>query len=145
MGYVTDAQGIVVDGFKVRSICEMCHAIWLKLIKNRLAPKTWGDADMMVKDYFRTHMLVKHLDLGLCHNGWKVDRLATDDYPGWYANHKHAVAVKQEIAPHLKHEAASILVPSTTSATKKKCHTESDTLDRMTNKKIKLADEAPCE
>ncbi len=95
--YIEDADGVPVDGYKLRDILAHARSVWESLKTIRRAPLSWGKADAEVAQRYRHEMRTKFPQFELCENDWKADQLATDHYPSWYNAHiKGDVEVKEE-------------------------------------------------
>ena len=88
MKFVEDENGDVIDGFKAISIRKFARSLWAGLSKAGRAPKSWGRADAQTSSQFQIEMCRKFPELKLCEGNWKVDLIATMNYPSWYSNQK---------------------------------------------------------
>lgn len=94
--YIEDANGNVVDGFKLKDIFTHMRSIWSGLLIVNRAPTTWGKADVEILRHFHLEMRVKFPEFAFCENDWKADCLASTHYPSWYSNNVRGVMIKEE-------------------------------------------------
>jgi hypothetical protein len=73
--YIEDADGIPVDGHKLRDIRSHAWAVWESLKTIGRAPPSWGKADAEVAQLYCHEMLTKFPQFALCENDWKADQL----------------------------------------------------------------------
>ena len=83
-GFVEDSNGVVVDGFYISQLMGFMREVWLELLQKNLAPTTWGQGAATVCNFFQIEVYKHFPDLRLCENHWKVDYIATTNYPGWH-------------------------------------------------------------
>ena len=86
MKFVEDENGIVIDGYRASSIRKLARSLWAGLSKAGKAPKSWGKVDAQTSSQFQIEMCRKFPELRLCEGNWKVDLIATMNYPSWYSN-----------------------------------------------------------
>ncbi|KAF8572885.1 hypothetical protein K439DRAFT_1625466 [Ramaria rubella] len=86
--FITDARGTPVSQHTAMEMCAHCHSIWTHLAAKGLVPTTWSNAALDAIDYYRQEMLAKYPDLGLADDHWKVDQIATQNYPAWIRTHR---------------------------------------------------------
>lgn len=84
MRYVEDELGNIVDGFVASEMRKFARSIWVHIAGSSGAPSKWGDAGVKVAQYYRQEMCARFPILRLCELDWKVDQIATDNYPSWY-------------------------------------------------------------
>ena len=98
MRYIENELGVVIDGYRATEMRKFARSIWNHLAHAGKAPKTWGKADVQTARQYRLEMCSHFPELRLCGYDWKVDQIATDNYPNWVINHlgPSAAAVKQE-------------------------------------------------
>ncbi|KAG6809263.1 hypothetical protein H0H92_000962 [Tricholoma furcatifolium] len=94
--YVENEDGTVVDGYVAKQIRELARRIWQSFADNNMHPTTWGRASQAVMAGYREEMERAFPLLALCDNHWKVDNIATESYPSWYAGR---FKIKQEHDP----------------------------------------------
>ncbi|KAL1734811.1 hypothetical protein EV714DRAFT_179351, partial [Schizophyllum commune] len=67
---------------------EMLYSIWRSLLHvPGLLPAKWGKASFEVQMYVWATMEEAFVELRFCDGHWKVQRLATLNYPWWYGKH----------------------------------------------------------
>ena len=84
MLYVETEDGQSVDGDVASEIRDEARSLWKKLDDAGIAPPTWGQADLNIKREYLREMAELFPYIGLCHQGWKANQVATDFYPKWY-------------------------------------------------------------
>jgi len=95
--YLEDRNGKVIDGHKLSEIKALARQIFQQLLSEGSTSTKWGKASVVVQQYYRQAMYAQFPDLRLCDGHWKVDKLATESYPGWHRNHVAGdVSVKRE-------------------------------------------------
>jgi hypothetical protein len=133
MCYVEDENGDVIDGHVATEIRRYARSIWVHISNNYGAPPKWGDADVKVSQTYRRLMYSRFSMLRLCELDWKVDLIATDNYPSWYSWYaKKPTGGKT----HAKTEEKAALC--LTEDTPKRAH---DSSSDPAFKRIKVADE----
>jgi hypothetical protein len=137
MRYIEDENGQVIDGHRASAIRKLARSIWIALANTGKAPAKWSQADIVVAQSYRREMRHHFPELRLCENDWKVDLIASDNYPSWYSHNNSAnkCLVKQE-----KADGDDISSPS--SPTAKRQQHSGDIGDR-TAKKIRLESNQP--
>lgn len=83
MKFVEDENGNVIDGFRASSIRKFARLLWAGLSNAGKAPKSWGKVDAQTSFQFQIEMCGKFPELRLCEGNWKVDLIATMNYPSW--------------------------------------------------------------
>jgi hypothetical protein len=86
MKFVEDENGNVIDGYRASSIRKFARSLWAGLSKAGKAPKSWGKVDAQTSSHFQIEMGRKFTELRLCEGNWKVDLIATMNYPSWFSN-----------------------------------------------------------
>jgi hypothetical protein len=86
MKFVEDENGNVIDGHRASSIRKLARSLWAGLSKAGKAPKSWGKVDAQTSSQFQIEMCRKFPELRLCEGNWKVDFIATMNYPSWSSN-----------------------------------------------------------
>jgi hypothetical protein len=84
MLYVEDKNGKVVDGHVASEIRKYARSVWVHIANIYGAPPKWGDAGVKIAQVYREHMYSRFPMLQFCELDWKVDLIATDNYPSWY-------------------------------------------------------------
>jgi hypothetical protein len=85
MLYVEDKNGEVVDGHVASEIRKYARSVWVHIANTYGAPPKWGDAGVKIAQVYREHMYSRFSILQFCELDWKVDLIATDNYPSWYS------------------------------------------------------------
>jgi hypothetical protein len=85
MLYVEDKNGKVVDGHIASEIRKYARSVWVHIAKVYGAPPKWSDAGVKIAQVYREHMYSRFPFLQFCELDWKVDLIATDNYPSWYS------------------------------------------------------------
>ncbi|KAG6835863.1 hypothetical protein H0H93_013828, partial [Arthromyces matolae] len=98
--YIQNKDGVSISEGKAIDLCHRARRIWEYLHSKEMAPPTWGRCQAPALEYYRGEMYKYCPDLTLCDGDWKVDRLATDNYSGWFRHRKEKsrVTVKEEKA-----------------------------------------------
>jgi hypothetical protein len=98
MRYIENESGVVIDGYRATEMRKFARSIWNHLANSSKAPKTWGKADVQAARHYRLEMCSRFPELRLCGYDWKVDQIATDNYPNWVLNRlgPSAAPMKQE-------------------------------------------------
>jgi hypothetical protein len=86
MKFVEDENGNIIDGYRASSIRKFARSLWAGLSNAGKAPKSWGKVDAQTSSQFQIEMGRKFSELRLCEGNWKVDLIATMNYPSWYSN-----------------------------------------------------------
>jgi hypothetical protein len=84
MLYIEDANGMPIDGNIAGGIREHARSIWRSLYERGIAPETWGQATMEVREKYCREMESEYPVLRLCNNHWKVNAIATAIYSQWH-------------------------------------------------------------
>jgi hypothetical protein len=63
------------------------RAIWVKFAEMGVAPASWGKGSPTVANEYKAEMCHQFPEFHLCENDWKVQHLATTDYPSWHSNY----------------------------------------------------------
>ena len=105
MGYVEKEDGEVVDGHVASGICKCARSIWVHIATTETGPPAkWGDAGIKHNEAYHTQMYQRFPMLQLCESDWKVDQIATDNYPSWYSSWRKKISgatikVEQDSVP----------------------------------------------
>ena len=67
----------------IKSLQKDLKTVFRDLAIKGLALKSWGKASASAKNIVRDHMERNWPSLWLAENGWKLEHLASLDYPGW--------------------------------------------------------------
>jgi hypothetical protein len=100
MRYIEDKNGQMINGHRASAMRKLARSIWAALANARKAPAKWSQADIVVAQSYRREMRQHFPELQLCENDWKVDLIASDNYPSWYSHHigPNKCSIKQESA-----------------------------------------------
>ncbi|KAF8583436.1 hypothetical protein K439DRAFT_1617531 [Ramaria rubella] len=90
--YITDFEGIGINGFTARAICSTAPTIWNTVAVKGCTPETWMLSHTTTCQYYHKTMYENYLYLAACKEHWNVNMLVNDKYPGWTRNHKDLVA-----------------------------------------------------
>ncbi|KAJ7116178.1 hypothetical protein C8R46DRAFT_1239453 [Mycena filopes] len=85
--YIEDANGVVVDGFRLSAMMKVAGQIWFGFVGKGTAPRTWGQASLDVITLYNNEMCRQFPELRYCADNWKAQRLATANYSSWYTTH----------------------------------------------------------
>lgn len=85
MSYIQDVNGTPITEGRAKEICTHARRVWQYLLQNQFAPETWGAVTPFAREYYTNEMYKNFKELRYCGSPqhWKVERLATDTYPGW--------------------------------------------------------------
>lgn len=132
MQYVEGENGEAVNGHVATEIRRYARSIWVHIANTNGAPPKWRDAGVKVSQIYRQHMYSKFPILQFCELDWKVDQIATDNYPSWYSWWVKKSTGRME--PKIEEKAAS----PTEDIQHKRAH---DSSEGILTKRRKLADE----
>jgi hypothetical protein len=99
MKYVELEDGTVISGDRANEIRKFARAIWVSVSKTGTQPSKWGQADIQTRQQYLSAMGSRFPELRFCDLDWKIEQIATDNYPSWYANwlsNRDAQKVKKE-------------------------------------------------
>jgi hypothetical protein len=135
MLYVEDKNGEAVDGHVASEIRKYARSVWVHIAGTYGAPPKWGDAGVKIAQVYRDHMYSRFPFLQFCELDWKVDLIATDNYPSWYSwfikksktDTKTEVTEQDEVVlifaedapPKRAHDSSSEPLPKRTKVTEK--------------------------
>lgn len=87
MGYVEKEDGEAVDGHVASDMRKCARSIWVHIatVSETGPPAKWGEAGIKFNEMYRKQMYERFPMLRLCESDWKVDQIATDNYPSWYS------------------------------------------------------------
>jgi hypothetical protein len=86
MQYVELEDGTVISGDRATEIRKFARAIWVSVSKSGTPPSKWGQADIQTRQQYLSAMGTRFPELRYCDLEWKIDQIATDNYPSWYTN-----------------------------------------------------------
>ena len=81
--FLEDENGVTHTREVIKSLRKELKTVFRDLAIKGLAPKSWGKASASAKNIVRDHMERNWPLLRLAENGWKLEHLASLDYPGW--------------------------------------------------------------
>lgn len=87
MRFVVHADGRVINKARVDTIRWECRKVWEQLMQDRISPIKWGNASVRAHDLLVRRLRSKYPELRLCQDNWKIEHIATNDYPKWYETH----------------------------------------------------------
>lgn len=87
MRFVVHADDRVINKAQVDAIRWDCRKVWEQLMQDRIAPIKWGNASVRAHDLLVRRLRSKYPELQLCQDNWKIEHIATNDYPKWYETH----------------------------------------------------------
>jgi hypothetical protein len=82
--FVEGADGMPVDGYRITAISNRLREIWHECWLKGIAPTTWGKGSATFRDFVRMQIYDYASELRFCEDHWKLDLIATTNYPGWY-------------------------------------------------------------
>ena len=85
--YIENENGQPVDGYRLSSIRQLAHAVWVKFAEMGMAPVFWGKASLTLTNEYKSEMCRRFPEFCVCENDWKLQQLATTDYPSWHSNY----------------------------------------------------------
>jgi hypothetical protein len=142
MGYVEKEDGEVVDGHAASDIRKCAHSIWVHIATTETGPPAkWSEAGIKHNEEYRMQMYQRFPMLQLCESDWKVDQIATDNYPSWYSSWRKKVpgaTIKAEQdsvpldshIPKRPHEASTSAEPDPKKRKVKLANGKSDEIER---------------
>ena len=92
-------KGETVDGETAHQVRQSARHIFTYLASKGHVPSKWTGADVEAITYFRVQMYTQYPELRLCHQHWKVNKIASSVYPEWrrtYTRNQEHQAVKKE-------------------------------------------------
>ncbi|KAJ6624307.1 hypothetical protein B0H10DRAFT_2212733 [Mycena sp. CBHHK59/15] len=96
MQYVTDANGVVIDGFRATAIRSLATKLFAHAAASGAAPATWSKAGLEMQTQLSAEICRQFAEMGLCANDWKVQYMVTKMYSGWYRGYIHSQGIKSE-------------------------------------------------
>ena len=79
--YIENENGQPVGGYRLSSIFQLAHSVWVKFAEMGMAPVSWGKANLMLANEYKSEMHCQLPEFHLCENDWKVQQLVMTDYP----------------------------------------------------------------
>ena len=106
-GYIEYESGLPADGHHVKAIHQLAKAFYTELDKRGAAPSTWSDLSGNERQRFEQQMEEAYPELALCQDHWKVNAIATAQYPAWIQTRSRR-AGKQKLKMEEKGDAMSL-------------------------------------
>ena len=92
LGFITNEDGASITEAQAAEVCDVARSIFCQLAESKPAPSTWSRAPMGSMLIYRRDMYKVFPDLMLCESHWKVQYIATAQYPSWYRNPKNRIS-----------------------------------------------------
>lgn len=127
MQYVEFEDGTVINGDRATEIRKFARAIWVSVSKTGAPPSKWGQADIQTRQQYVSAMGTRFPELRFCDLEWKIDQIATDNYPSWYTNW-----LSNRDAQNMKKEDGDVLSSLQTKRSRRKAS------EKVSAKRIKL-------
>ncbi|KAJ7279616.1 hypothetical protein C8J57DRAFT_1712596 [Mycena rebaudengoi] len=99
MLYVTDVDGVAIDGYRCTAIRNFALKLFLEMAANGLAPTSWQKGTLSTARAFSAAICQSYPEMGYCADDWKVQHMATNMYSSWYNGRKcknASVTIKSE-------------------------------------------------
>jgi len=84
--YLEQTNGTPIGGRQAADIRAYARSIWIDFDKRNVAPRKWSHAPRSLQDEYVRDMETQWPVLHYCENHWKVQHIATNNYPQWYKN-----------------------------------------------------------
>lgn len=81
--FLEDVNGETLSKDVIKTLRKDLKSAFRELALKGIASKSWGKASMSAKKIVKDHMEANWAILRLAENGWKLEHLASLDYPGW--------------------------------------------------------------
>lgn len=95
MRYVEHEDGESVDGVVAASMRKHARSLWMLFAMEGRAPASWGLVDAATRSHYHHDMRTKFPELAFCHDNWKSEQIAIDNYPAWN-NGRKVKKIKEE-------------------------------------------------
>ncbi|KIK95457.1 hypothetical protein PAXRUDRAFT_140612, partial [Paxillus rubicundulus Ve08.2h10] len=84
--FIEDINSITVSKDTLKAIQKVIHTGWIELINKGIVLESWGRLCTSGQALF--HLMIEKLFpiFKLAQNGWKLDLLCGNNYPGWVRN-----------------------------------------------------------
>ncbi|KIK75974.1 hypothetical protein PAXRUDRAFT_38636, partial [Paxillus rubicundulus Ve08.2h10] len=84
--FIENINGVTVSKDTLKAIRKAIRVGWIELINKGIVPESWGRLCASGRALF--HSMIEKLFpiFKLAQNGWKLDLLCSNDYPGWVRN-----------------------------------------------------------
>jgi hypothetical protein len=86
MRYAQDKNGIPINLERANFIRATAKGIWDALADNGMAPKSWKQGSLLIREQYNREMAGRFEELQLCANDWKAEHIAVLNYPSFYSN-----------------------------------------------------------
>ena len=93
MTYIEHSDGTAINGRLAAKIRRYARSIWMDFYPRDMAPDKWGDVRRKPLDEFTREMEKKFPVLRYCEDHWKVNYVATKNYPQWYKSYHQKMLV----------------------------------------------------
>ncbi|KDQ22277.1 hypothetical protein PLEOSDRAFT_1086974 [Pleurotus ostreatus PC15] len=113
--FIKTADGEPIKEELAKAIRRDCRMFWNGM---KSVPSRWGRADLNTHSEFSKVMFSKYPELTYCEGSWKLDQIASMDYPLWHNNYM-ANRVKTE--PHLDNTTLKRSTSPITTLAKRRC------------------------
>ncbi|KAF9456107.1 hypothetical protein BDZ94DRAFT_1315480 [Collybia nuda] len=117
--YVEMEDGEVVNSETAKSIRKHACTLWALFLLEGRAPATWDAVDAATGSHYHHDMHTKFPELALCHDNWKSEQVAIDNYPGWQKARKASQGNKIKKEPCVENERKQLLSTGSTSTPKR--------------------------
>jgi len=136
VGFLEDENGAPITNGELKALRKTIRTAWNAIALAKQTPSTWSLMPPHALEYFRNTVYKTHRYLMLCNRDWKLDSIATLDYPSWIGHRKALIYITGPVSNVKTEEidAAIIVQEVTASCSLKRASTE----DRCTTKKAKI-------
>jgi hypothetical protein len=97
MRFVEDANGAVIDGFRVKTILGGAHQMFFQRRDLKKHPKTWGTAGTEILRAYCQETEQQFPELAFCADSWKANYIATLNYSSWYNTHGKTIMKVEDL------------------------------------------------
>ncbi|KAG8220305.1 hypothetical protein J3R82DRAFT_3563 [Butyriboletus roseoflavus] len=80
--FLEDENGVIHTRVVIKSLQKDLKTVFQDLVIKGVAPKSWGKASASAKNIVRDYMEHNWSSFWLAENGWKLEHLASLNYPG---------------------------------------------------------------
>ena len=85
--YIEEVDGTVVNGHQVSDMRSLTSQVFQQLLKHNAAPAKFKSITREGFQFYLYHMYSNFRFLRFCEGHWKVIRLGSTTYSGWFRNH----------------------------------------------------------
>ncbi|KIK78284.1 hypothetical protein PAXRUDRAFT_164380, partial [Paxillus rubicundulus Ve08.2h10] len=89
MSFLEDTNSATMFRDTIKAIRKGMCTGWMELVSTGMAPKSWSKACASTRVLFHSMMEKSFPIFKLTHNGWKLDHLCANYYPGWVRNNSN--------------------------------------------------------